>query len=623
MKQQGENAISPNPPTAWEPFHKGRESHAFALLGAHCRGNGVTFRIWAPRADSVAVIGDFNGWDPGRHPMVRVGTRGVWEIAIEGVKDGDNYKYLIRTGSRVAQKADPYGVRTELPPRTASVVCNPDGYEWRDAGWLSYRKDRFTRERLMRRPIHVYQVEAGSWRRHTDGRAYSYAELAAELVTYVKQMGYTHVELLPLAEYLSDPSRVCGFFAPTARYGSPYDLMTFVDRMHEAGIGVILHWSPGCFSKDPHGLYELDGQPLYEPRRVDRMEHPISGTRRFDLSRPEVQSFLLSNAVYWIETYHLDGLHLDGLTPMLYLDYGRQAGEWTPNALGDSRDLESVAFLQRLNRHLEREFPDVLTVAAESTAWPHLTSLADNGLGFSLKSNVGWQNDTLAYFSEDPLWRRYHYGKLTYPLTYAFGERHLLPLSREDAPLLPRMPGDRARQLAEVRLALAFQMTLPGKKHTRMGTELGQLSEPGANGALAWSLLGQDIHAALQLFAAELNHFYLSSAPLWERDGESGSFAWIDAENAERSLLSFRRVGTDGAELLAVFNFTPSVYESHWLALPEAGAYEEAFNTDCKRFGGGGVQNAGILQSEISETGEHAVRLRIPPTGALVLRRVR
>ena len=613
-------------------FHQGTSAHAFDWFGAHPGAEGTVFRVWAPHAAFVSVIGDFNGWDPAAAPMRRVNEEGVWEVLLSSVKLGDKYKYHIRNGSRTLEKADPFGLRAELPPKTASVVWSNTGYEWRDASWLSYRKDHFTRETVMHQPLHVYELHAGSWRRHADGTLYSYTELAADLVTYVKQMGYTHVELLPLAEHPFDGSwgyQVCGYYAPTSRYGTPQELMSFVDTMHEAGIGVILDWVPAHFPKDAHGLCEFDGQPLYECRLPDRMEHLTWGTRCFDLERPEVQSFLLSNALYWIETFHADGLRVDAVASMLYLDFDRREGEWTPNRYGDNRNLAAIEFFQKLNRHLEREHPDVMTVAEESTAWAGLTRFEEDGLGFTFKWNMGWSNDTLSYlrcaFDERPQ----HREQLIFPVTYAFGERYVLPFSHDEVvhgkrSLLDRNPGDYDQKFAGSRLALAYLMTFPGKKLSFMASELGQFCEWDHGKSLEWFLLDYPKHAAHQLYAAELNHFYLSAPALWERDGESESFAWISADHAEQGILSYRRIGYDGRELLVLLNFMPTAYADFLLAVPRAGVYREVFSSDARRFGGTGAQNGGELVSEpcLLRGSQHAVRVKLPALCALILERV-
>ena len=614
-------------------FHQGTTMHAYDYLGAHRLGGKTVFRVWAPNADYVSVIGDFNGWDAGAAPMARVTERGVWEAVLDCVTEGQKYKYFIRNGYRELQKADPYGFRMETPPDTASVICDIGGYEWRDAGWMRYRKSRFTREAVMKQPLNIYEVHAGSWRRHPDGSYFSYTELAAELVTYVKQMGYTHVELMPLAEFPFDGSwgyQVCGYYAPTARFGSPHDLMGFVDTMHEAGIGVILDWVPAHFPKDAHGLYEFDGQPLYEYQGVDRMEHTTWGTRCFDVGREEVQSFLISNAVYWVENYHVDGLRVDAVASMLYLDYDRRPDEWVPNQYGDNKNLEAIAFFQKLNGCMAREYPDVLTIAEESTAWANLTHFDNGGLGFSLKWNMGWMNDALSYIQEDPLFRKYHHNKINFSITYAFGEQYVLPISHDEVvhgklSLLDRSPGAYEQKFASTRTFLTYMMTHPGKKLLFMGCEYGPFREWDFADELEWFLLDYDMHAAMQLFVAELNHFYLSAPPLWEKDGNWDGFRWIDADNAEQSIFSYRRIDDSGKELIILLNFTPVGYDDFLLAVPEKGTYEEVFNSDAKRFGGTGVLNTGKYRTEpcmLRGYGD-AIRIKVPPMSGVIFKCVR
>ncbi len=630
-QQETQNAILPDAAPYY--FHQGSTVRAFDYLGAHREGEDVVFRVWAPNAEYVSVIGDFNGWDAGKAPMTRVTERGVWEARLCGVNEGQKYKYFIRNGCRELHKADPYGFRMETPPDTASVVCDIEGYTWRDAGWMKYRRGRFTREELMRQPINIYEVHAGAWRRHEDGSYFSYTELAAELVTYVKQMGYTHVELMPLSEFPFDGSwgyQVCGYYAPTSRFGTPQDLMRFVDTMHEAGIGVILDWVPAHFPKDAHGLYEFDGQPLYEYQGPDRMEHPSWGTRCFDVGREEVQSFLISNAVYWVEKYHVDGLRVDAVASMLYLDYDRRPNEWVPNEHGDNKNLEAIAFFKKLNGYFAGKYPDVMMIAEESTAWANLTHFENGGLGFSLKWNMGWMNDALDYLKEDPLWRKYHHNKINFSITYAFGEQYVLPISHDEVvhgklSLLDRSPGAYEQKFAGTRAFLTYMMTHPGKKLLFMGCELGQFREWDYADQLEWFLLDYPQHAAMQLFVADLNHFYLSHSPLWEKDGNWDGFRWIDADNCDQSIFSYRRIDERGKELIVLINFTPVSYDDFLLAVPDRGLYEEVFNSDAKEFGGTGMKNEGRFRTEpclLRGYGD-AIRIKVPPLCGLIFKCVR
>lgn len=605
---------------------------AFDYLGAHRVGNRFVFRVWAPNADYVSVCGDFTDWKTDLLPMWRVTENGVWEISIESlrVSEGDKYKFFIRNGSRELYKADPYAVCSEPAPKTASVICDLDGYQWRDAGWLSYRREHFTRAEAPRQPINVYELHAGSWRRHPDGSPYSYRELAADLVTYVKQMGYTHIELLPIMEHPFEGSwgyQLCSYFAPSARFGSPQDLMFFIDTMHEAGIGVILDWVPAHFPKDDHGLFEFDGQPLYEYSDLSRMEHRVWGTRFFDLGRPEVQSFLLSSAAFWAEKYHVDGIRTDAVASMLYLDFDRAEGEWTPNRFGDNRNLEAFAFFEKLNGGLSRDLPDVMTFAEDSSVCRGITDLY-SGLGFTFKWNLGWMNESLFYLSQDPLFRKYHHQRIIYPVSYAFDERFILPISHDEVThgkrsLIGRTAGGYEQKFAEVRSFMTFMMTYPGKKLTFMGNELGQFDEWDHTKALNWELLNYGMHAALQLFFAALNHFYLESPALWQADADPKGFCWIDADNSEQSILSYRRIDDRGRELVTVINFTPVLRKELLVRVPSEGIYEEVFNSDELRFGGEGVTNTGKLRTENTLLSEPAIRITLPASGAVILRRTR
>lgn len=617
-------------------FHQGTSERAYDYLGFHRLGNSAVFRVWAPNADAVSVVGDFNGWDPAAAPMVRVTERGVWETELPGktVRNGQCYKFFIRNGEKELYKADPYGFRMQTPPETASLIWETDGHRWRDAGWLRHRARTATREEIMRQPLNIYELHAGSWLRHADGSPLSYTGLAAELVPYLKEMGYTHVELMPLAEYPFDGSwgyQVCGYYAPTSRYGTPQELMEFVDQLHEAGVGVILDWVPAHFPKDAHGLYEFDGQPLYEYQGADRMEHSGWGTRRFDVGREEVQSFLISNAVFWIETYHIDGLRVDAVASMLYLDYDKKPGEWVPNVYGDNRCLEAIAFFQKLNACLSRIHPDVLTIAEESTAWANITHFGADGLGFTLKWNMGWMNDSLSYHAEDPLWRRDHHHQLTFPLTYAYSERFILPISHDEVvhgkkSLLDRAPGNYEQKFAGTRLYLAYMMTTPGKKLLFMGSEIGQFREWDYAGQIEWFLLDYPMHANFQTYVSALNRFYLANPALWQLDGEwIAGFEWIDADNADQSIYSYRRKDAAGRELIVLLNFLPVRRDGFLLAVPTAGIYEEVFNSDAASFGGGDVRNPGKFRTEpcLLRSYGNAIRVTVPPLSALIFRRVR
>lgn len=611
-------------------FHQGTSDHAFDYLGAHRSKNGYVFRVWAPNADAAAVCGDFNGWNPGAAPMRRVTEGGVWEAEIPGAEEGQNYKFYFRNGEKEIYKADPYGFRAQMPPETASVLCDLDGYRWKDAGWMRYRAGRFTREAAGSQPINIYELHAGSWMRHEDGTPLSYVELASELAPYVKQMHYTHVELMPVSEYPFDGSwgyQVCGYYAPTARFGTPKEFMEFVDILHEAGIGVILDWVPAHFPKDAHGLYEFDGQPLYEYQGADRMEHAGWGTRRFDVGRQEVQSFLISNAVFWAERYHVDGLRVDAVASMLYLDYDKKPGEWIPNVNGDNKCLEAIAFFRKFNSRMAERYPDVMTVAEESTAWSNVTDFRQDGLGFTFKWNMGWMNDSLAYASRDPIFRKYHHNQMTFSITYAFSERFVLPISHDEVvhgkrSLLDRMPGEYDQKFAGTRTYLAYLMTHPGKKLLFMGSEIGQFREWDFAGQIEWFLLDYEQHRKLQLYNAELNRFYLEHKELWEGDTDWNSFRWIDADNGEQSIYSYRRASKDGKELIILLNFLPVRRENFLLAVPDAGIYEEVFNSDDRRYGGEGTLNPGQYRTEdcLLRGYGKAIRITVPAMSAVIFR---
>ena len=610
-------------------FHQGTSDAAYDYMGVHAVEDGFVFRVWAPNADAVFVVGDFNQWSD-RHPMARLTEAGIWEAILpsDQVRLGDRYKYKIRNGGREVMKSDPYGIEAELPPDTATVVSLLADYPWRDAGWLAYRKEKAGKHYA--EPMNIYELHLGSWKRHADGSYYSYEELARELAPYVKQMGYTHIELLPVMEHPFDGSwgyQVCSYYAPSARFGTPRDFMAFVDSMHEAGIGVILDWVPAHFPKDAHGLYEFDGQPLYEYQGWDRIEHAGWGTRRFDVGRTEVQSFLISNALFWLRKYHVDGLRVDAVASMIYLDYDRKPDEWVPNVFGTNRCLEAIAFFRKLNACVKEQVPDALMIAEESTALANVTTFENDGLGFDMKWNMGWMNDTLAYAQEDPLFRKHHHERMTFSLTYAFGERYVLPISHDEVvhgkkSFLDKMSGDYWQKFASARAFYGYLMTHPGKKLFFMGSEIGQFREWDHEGQVEWFLLDYEAHAKFQHYVSELNHLYLEQSPLWECDDSWEGFEWIDADNREESILSYRRKDKAGRELTVVLNFTPVVREDFLLGVSDAGIYEEIFNSDDESFGGSGVINVGDLPT----TGEpwraqgDSIRLRIPPLGMTVIR---
>lgn len=619
-------------------FHQGTNYKAYEYLGAHREGDSYVFRVWAPNADAVYVIGEFNGWDMSL-PMHRVTDGGIWQAESSAPQPGQMYKYRIVSPYGTSDKADPYAFSAETPPGTASVLCDISGFQWHDSAWLQRRVATMTRHEFYRQPINIYELHIGSWRRNADGSQLSYTQLADELIPYVKQMGYTHVEFLPVMEHPYEPSwgyQVCGYYAPSSRFGSPHELMTLIDRLHTAGIGVIFDWVPAHFPKDAHGLFEFDGGPLYEYQGSDRMEHAGWGTRRFDVGRQEVESFLVSNAEFWAGTYHADGLRVDAVASMLYLDYDRKPGEWVPNVYGDNRCLEAIAFFRKLNGHMAGQHPDVLMIAEESSAWSHITDDGAEGLGFSLKWNMGWMHDALDYIAEDALFRKYHHNKLTFSLTYAFNEKYVLPISHDEVvhgkkSLLDKMSGDYWQKFATARCFGVYMMTHPGKKLNFMGNEIGQFREWDDAGQIEWFLLDYPSHAGYQLFWADINNFYLQHPQLWYDDGGWNGFRWINPNDAEKSVYSYRRIGrpkpaneaniSDKSQsevfrdLIIVLNFTPVVRHEYEIYVGEAGEYEELFNSDLCRYGGSGVTNAALSSGD-----DGILKLTLPPLGALILR---
>jgi len=611
-------------------FHQGTNYFAYEYLGAHSTEAGFVFRVWAPNADRVFLAGDFNDWSESL-PMERITEGGVWEIEVTdgSVKAGDRYKYKIYGCGQVHFKSDPYARATEVPPETASVVIDETEFPWKDKGWLEHRAG--LAGKFYSRPMNIYEIHLGSWKRHEDGTPFTYVELARELAPYVKQMGYTHVELLPVTEHPFDGSwgyQVTSYFAPTARYGTPDEFRAFVDKMHEAGIGVILDWVPAHFPKDRFGLYEFDGKPLYEYQGWDRIEHEGWGTRRFDVGREEVQSFLISSATYWLKEFHVDALRVDAVASMIYLDYDKRPGEWVPNQDGGNRCLEAISFFRKLNSHIKGLYPDVLMIAEESTAWANVTTFERGGLGFDMKWNMGWMNDTLAYGELDPVYRKYHHDKITFSLTYAFGEKYVLPISHDEVvhgkkSFLDKMSGDYWQKFAGARAFYGYMMTHPGKKLFFMGSEIGQFREWDYEGEIEWFLLEYETHAKFQRYVAELNQLYLEQPSLWQIDDSWEGFSWIDADNRDQSVVSYRRIDRAGNELVIVINFTPVARENYRIGVPEEGRYEELINSDHERFGGSGVVNIGVLKSEPKALHGFAqsVSLRLPPLGITVLRR--
>ena len=613
-------------------FAEGTHVRAFDRLGARPITHGVRgvhFAVWAPNARRVSVVGDFNGWDGRVHPMRSIVPSGIWEIFLPDVGDGGKYKFEIvtREGHPIL-KADPYGRYFELPPQTASIVY-ADSYGWGDADWLA---DRRAQDMWHRRPMSIYEVHLGSWRRRGDGQSLSYRELADTLVPYVRDMGYTHIELLPVMEHPFSGSwgyQVIGFFAPTSRFGRPEDFKYFVDACHRAGIGVILDWVPGHFPKDVHGLARFDGTALYEHADPRQGEHQDWGTLIFNYGRSEVRSFLLSNALYWIEEFHIDGLRVDAVASMLYLDYSRKAGEWVPNQYGGRENLEAISFLQDLNRRLGADHPDVPLIAEESTAWPSVSRPVHlGGLGFTYKWNMGWMHDMLDYCKQDPVYRKYHHNRITFSMLYAFTENFILPFSHDEVvhgkgAMINKMPGDVWQKHANLRALYGYMFTHPGKKLMFMGGELAQWREWNHDSQLDWEALGDPQHEGMQRWVRDLNRLYASEPALWEVDFDATGFQWIDANDNQNSVISFVRTGADAVNhVVVVVNFTPVAREGYHIGVPQGTAYRELLNSDSEIYGGSNVGNAGRVEctNEPSHGYAQSITLTLPPLGFLLLK---
>ena len=607
----------------------------YEKLGAHVREvngvNGVHFAVWAPNAEAVSVIGDFNKWDGNSHKMRMLGSSGIWEIFIPGLSEGEIYKFNIKSKSgEVLEKADPYAFSSEIRPKSASIVYDIDKYTWNDAKWLSEREHH----NALDAPISMYEVHLGSWMRvPEDGNRYlTYRELAKKLAEYVKEMGYTHVQLMPVTEYPLDASwgyQTIGYFAPTSRFGKPEEFMYFVDYMHQNGIGIILDWVPAHFPKDGHGLARFDGTCLYEHADPRKGEHQDWGTLIFNYGRNEVRNFLLSNALFWLDKYHIDGLRVDAVASMIYLDYSRQSGEWIPNQYGGNENLEAIDFLKRFNEVVHSTHPGVLTIAEESTAWTGVSRPTYlGGLGFSLKWNMGWMNDTLRYFSKDPIHRKYEHDNLTFSLLYAFTENFILVLSHDEVvhgkrSLLDKMPGDIPQRFANLRALYGYMYGHPGKKLLFMGGEIGQWWEWNHDESVHWHLLQHESHQGLQRYVRDLNRLYQSEPALYEVDFDYHGFEWIDFRDAEGSIISFVRRGKDPENFLVfVYNFTPVARMGYRVGVPKGGFYKEVMNSDSRSYWGGNMGNfGGIWADEMPWHGRAAsLSLTIPPLSMVVMK---
>lgn len=615
-------------------FHEGSNSNAYEYFGSHRKNkNTVVFRVWAPDAKNVSVTGDFNDWSETENPMKQLkNSGGVWEAEIKNIKPYDMYKYCITAADgRTLMKCDPYGFHMETRPGTATKYYEIDDcYEWHDEKWVEGRNGK----NIYESPVNIYEIHAGSWKQYDDGNFYSYRALADALVPYVKKMGYTHIEFMPLTEYPFDGSwgyQVTGYFAATSRYGEPKDLMYLVDKCHENGIGVILDWVPAHFPKDANGLYEFDGGPLYEYSDPRKGEHYGWGTRVFDFGKNEVRSFLMSSASFWLKKYHLDGIRIDAVASMLYLDYDRKDGEWVPNKNGGNENLEAVEFLQKLNENIFRDFPYAMMIAEESTSWPMVTKpVFSGGLGFNFKWNMGWMNDILRYFSLDGFFRKYNHDCITFSMFYAFSENFVLPISHDEVvhgkkSLIDKMPGSYDEKFAGVRAFLGYMMAHPGKKLMFMGQEFGQFIEWNYEKGLDWLLLDYPKHRALQNYFKKINEFYKANPAFWQIDYSWEGFSWISSDDKDNSVIAFRRIDEKGKEIIVVCNFTNVERCDYRIGIPKKGAYKIVFNSDDVDFGGEGKGNKGKLKTEsINMHGfEQSISLDLPPMSAIYIKKTR
>jgi len=613
-------------------FQEGTNVRLADVFGAHIvpEQGGTQFSVWAPNARSVSVIGSFNDWRKDAHPLTRAAD-GIWTQFVPGVGQGAKYKYQVESSvnSYQADKADPFGFLHETPPRTASVVWDLK-YEWSDASWMSNRRAANSLDG----PMSVYEVHLGSWRRVASeaNRSLSYRELASQLIPYVKEMGFTHVEFMPIMEhpfYGSWGYQITGFFAPTSRYGTPQDFMRLIDEFHQNGIGVILDWVPSHFPNDEHGLGYFDGAHEYEPADPRRGVHPDWNSFIFDYGRNEVRSFLLSSALFWLDRYHVDGLRVDAVASMLYLDYSRREGQWIPNQYGGRENLEAISFLRRMNEDVYRLHPDTQTIAEESTAWPMVSKpLYVGGLGFGLKWDMGWMHDTLQYMSQDPLFRKFHHHELTFRMVYAFNENFILPLSHDEVvygkgSLIGKMPGDNWQKFANLRLLFSYMYTQPGKKLLFMGGEFGQWAEWNHEGSLDWPLLDFESHAGLRLLVGDLNHLYRDEPALHTTENMPPSFEWIDVHDSEKNVLSFLRKGRSADEAIAVVcNFSPVPRDNYRIGVPRRGFWKEILNSDAKQYWGSGRGNFGGTNTvPLALHGRtHSITINLPPLGAVLFK---
>lgn len=615
-------------------FNHGTHYDIYQKLGANMQtfegAKGVSFGVWAPNAKSVSVIGNFNQWDSRRHPMRLLGNSGIWELFIPGLADGDQYKFhIVKSDGSSIDKCDPYAFASQLRPDTASVIANMGRYTWKDRKWLTARRKR----NILQSPMNIYEVHLGSFMRVTeeDNRFLTYTELADQLIPYVKEMGFTHIELLPVAEHPFDGSwgyQVTGYYAPTSRYGTPAMFREFIDRCHQNGIGVILDWVPAHFPKDGFALGRFDGTALYEHQDPRQGEHKQWGTYIFNYGRKEVSNFLIANALFWLKEYHIDGLRVDAVASMLYLDFCKNDGEWLPNAYGGRENIEAVEFLKHLNDVIAKEVPDAMMIAEESTCWEGVTKpVSENGLGFTMKWNMGWMNDFLFYMEKEPIYRKYHHNNLTFGMAYQYSEQFVLVLSHDEvvhekSAMIGKMPGDLWQKYANLRLAYGFMYGHPGKKLLFMGGEFAQFQEWSEARSLDWHLLQYKDHQQMQTYYKDLNRLYLEHTAMWELDGEPAGFTWISCDDQERSVVSFVRKDKKGQSLYFVCNFTPQPHIQFDLGVQTEGSYEEVFNSDAKIYGGSGVVNQKPLKSRKKPWDDqpYSICMQVPPLGMVVLR---
>jgi len=613
-------------------FSEGQHWKIYEKLGAHLQAigdaTGVYFAVWAPNAQRVSVVGDFNHWDGRVNPMRKLLGAGVWELFLPGIKQGTHYKFEIRTQTgAVLLKSDPFAFFNQHGKSTASLVYDLERYTWNDADWIEARRQK----NWPQSPISIYEVHLGSWRRKEGNCQLTYLELADTLLQYVVEMGYTHIELLPVAEHPFEGSwgyQVTNYYAPTSRFGPPDDFRHFIDKCHQAGIGVIMDWVPAHFPKDAHALAEFDGTDLYEHMDPRQGEHQDWGTLIFNYGRNEVRNFLIGNALFWLDKYHIDGLRVDAVASMLYLDYSRKPGQWVPNVYGGRENLDAIHFLKRFNEVCYERFPGIITIAEESTAWPGVTRPTYlGGLGFGFKWNMGWMHDFLHYMSIDPIYRRYHHGNITFSLLYAFQENFILVLSHDEVvygkrSLLSKMPGDEWRKFANLRMFLAWMYGHPGKKLLFMGGEFGQSNEWNHDTQLDWQLLELPRHDGLHRLVQHLNYTYKTEPALWQLDDTYDGFDWIDFHDAENSVVSFLRKSQEGDIVAFVVNATPVVRYNYRLGVPESGFYREIINTDGETYGGSNIGNLGGVQSEAQEWmgREHSILVHLPPLATLAFK---